>query len=287
MTAIVFNDSMACSTRDSASVYHAARGVSSSAVNLFLRSPRLFEARYVLGQVLDEDRDTRALDIGTAGHGWVLEPDRFPDCVALVPDDILDKAGHMTTKAAKEWKSAQNGKVILKEREWMVVKNMRRALHLHPVAHALIENSGDRELSVYWRCLSTNLERKSRVDLLTSWNGRTLIADIKTTSDHSPEAFGRAMHKWGYNRQAAFYQDAVEAIGFGRPPFVFVVVCSKPPHVVRVYEPDARAMSLARSQLEYALDEIAARYATCDWRENCEELIASIGLPRWAFTEEV
>jgi hypothetical protein len=268
--------------QEPASTYHARSAVSSSGTNLFIRSPRLYEARYVLGQKIDEDRDTNAMDIGTAAHGWVLEPEKTPDCVSIVPAELLDRAGHRTTKDYKTWAAAQNSNVILTEAEWDRVRAMRRALYAHPIASEMIQNATRRELSIIWRCQHTGLERKARLDLLTRWNGRDLIADIKTASDHSPEAIGRAMANFGYARQAAFYQEAGEVAGFGTRPFVFIVVRSKPAHVVRVYEPHPKAMELARRQLRVALFEIAGGYASGDWSESGENFISLVDLPTWA-----
>lgn len=269
-----------------ASDYHAVDAVSSSGVNLLLKSSRLYEARYILGQRIDEDKDTKALDIGTAGHGWVLEPDAFPDCVAIAPPEVLSSDGKLTTKAGKEWKSQQGGRVILKEEEWERVKRMRRALHAHKIAHALIENAIAKELSIYWKCPATGLPRKSRLDLLTHYNGHSFVADLKTASDHTRDAFGKAMHTYGYARQAAFYLQAAAAAGFGPRKFAFIVVQSRPPFVVRVYEPDAAAMELAHKQLAEALYELSRRYRDANWAEDGEHEIMEAELPTWAFPKE-
>lgn len=271
---------------ESAAEYHARKEVGNSMLTTFLNSPRLYEAKFMLGQSVEEDAEQSHFDFGTGGHAWVLEPENFEEQVAIVPAEMLSANGSANTNKYREWAEKQGGKAIIKERDWQRIKTVRRALQQHPVAGELIRNANEREQTITWDCAYTGLRRKLRMDMATTYRGRRLIADLKTSSDHTPEAFSKSMHRYGYHRQASFYREGWNAAHGEWLPYVLVVVGSKPPHVVRVYHVDEDSLDLGRKQVCDGLMRLAECYRTGDWSEPGEAIIAEIGLPKWAFYEE-
>ena len=67
----------------------------------------------------------------------------------------------------------------------------------------------------------------------------SLIVDLKTTMDASPDAFARTAANFNYPLQAAYYVDGLQAAGIASPDavtsFVFLVVEKTPPYGVAVY----------------------------------------------------
>lgn len=279
-------ESSATLLHESNAEYHARSAIGNSMLSTFLSSPRLFEAKHVLGQLVDEDRETNALDVGTGTHTWCFEPESFESHIAVVPAEVLDKAGKRNGNAYREWEAKQNGKAILNEKEWDRVRAMRRALHAHPVAGELIRSATEREQTILWQCSYSGLERKIRMDLATSYLKRRLIADLKTSSDHTPEGFSKSMARYGYHRQAAFYREGWHAAHGEWLDYVLIVVSSKPPHVVRVYHLDDNTVQKGREQVCDGLMRLAECYRTGDWSEPGEKIIAELSLPRWAFYED-
>ena len=268
--------------------YHTIDAVSASRLELFRRSPRLYQAKFLLGQKIGDDDSPRdALDLGTGTHAWVLEPDKFEDAVALVPPEVLGSNGTRNTKAYREWAQQNAGKALLKEADWERAKAMRRAIMANPVAEELIRTAEHRESSFVWEEKSPPfLIRKARFDLLTSYRGRPVIADIKTTTSVGPEEFSRSVHRYGYHRQAAFYTEAGRVWNGKIMPVVFVTVLIQPPHVVRVYSLSDEALALGQQQVAESLTALEQCCASGDWSEPGEDLVCELNLPKWAFVED-
>jgi hypothetical protein len=93
-------------------------------------------------------------DIGNAGHTAILEPERWDQEIAVIPNGMLSKTGAKTTNAAKEFiaeKSAE-GKAVITEKDRDNVLRMRDSVHedtAHSEAKELL-TGGAPEVSFFW-----------------------------------------------------------------------------------------------------------------------------------------
>lgn len=209
--------------------YHSGDGVSKTSLDKIAKSP----AHY-LHHLSHKSESTPAMDIGTATHTLILEPEKFDDEIAVLPDGI-DRRTKAGKAAYAEFQEVSAGKVIIKADEFDAIQRMRDAVMAHPSAAQLL-TGGIAEQSAYWVDEDTGMLCRCRPDFTV---GRVLL-DLKTTDDASPVAFGRSAAKYRYEVQGAFYLDGMNAAGANIDEFAFIVVEKKPPYAVAVYvmEPD-------------------------------------------------
>jgi hypothetical protein len=92
------------------------------------------------------------------------------------------------------------------------------------------------------------------------------------------------MNAFGYHTQAATYMDGVRALGIdSAPAFLDVFQEKAPPFLVRIFEPDALALQIARDLNRAALQKYAECDAAGQWPGYPNPEL--IGLPAWVENE--
>lgn len=208
------------------SEYRAIDYLSKHDSDEFDRNPHAFFARKTIGY---RKEPTDAMKLGTALHTKVLQPELFESTYAIIPASIKQKRG-------KEWEVFQEeceGKECLKLSQFQQISGMAKALVGSAGCKKAFEQtpSRDRELALF--STLCGVEVKSKVDMYCQALG--MIADVKTTSDASPEAFMRQSSDLGYDVQAAFYLMNAEECGLDVSTFGFFVVENEPPYTTGVY----------------------------------------------------
>ena len=198
--------------------YHASPAVSQSLLKQVERSP----AHALAWLAGDREEPTPAIVMGRAIHMAVLEPARFSRAFAVVDGDRRTTA----VKAAVE-KATADGFEVLRGSEKFVCDSIATAVGRNPAASALMASGGSAEVSCFFE--EQGLACKARADFVTA-DGSTLV-DLKTADDASPDAFSRAVSRYGYDIQDAHYRMA-----FGAGRMVFVVVEKTAPFAVGIYE---------------------------------------------------
>lgn len=261
----------------SADDYHADRGsISSSGLRALL--PPGCPAQY------HYDRDnppapTKTFDFGHAAHHMVLGDG--PEI------DVLDFDNYLT-KAAKEARDEARsmGVVPLLRHEYEQIEAIAAAIRKHPMAGPLFAVEGIAERSIYWTDPGTGIRCRVRPDWLVQRPGLTLAVDLKTTIDASPAAVQRAIEKYAYHQQDAFYCDGIEAAGLAPDGvrFIFAFQQKTAPYLVTVRELTEQDRTIGRARNERAL----RIYADCertglwpDWTGPTDD-IPFINLPTWA-----
>ena len=103
-----------------------------------------------------------------------------------------------------------------------------------------------------WVCPVTGLPLKAKLDSLIVRNTQPSYAiDLKTTSCGSPDEFMESIHKYGYDRQAAFYLDAIGSTS-KQPPFLFVAVQKRIPYTVFAVDMFRRSDMIDNARLKNA-----------------------------------
>lgn len=224
-------------------------------------------------------------DFGHAAHTLVLGAG--PEIAVIHADD-------WRTKAAKNARDAAHaaGLVPLLDCDYAVVQAMAAALAAHPAARALFDPSaGSPEQSLFWRDERTGITRRGRLDWLPdAGSGRLIIPDYKTCRSADLASIAKAIHSYGYHCQAAWYRDAVMAVGHADDAaFVFVFQEKEPPYLVTVVEPDLVALRLGAALNRKAIDIYVECVESGRWPGYSDD-VELISLPPWAearYIEEI
>ena len=253
------------------SEYAQLRGVSSGAINAFLRSPQHYRHYISTPSV-----STPAQQLGTLVHTAVLEPRAYRNRYVVAPD--IDRR----TKAGKDawsmFSEANSDKEIVTQAQDQIAWSIVDALSQMPEYRSLIYSGEAQwvEVSRQQEDADTGLMKKGRADILRS-DG--VVIDLKTAADASPGAFSRSAASWGYHIQGAYYCDL-----FGADRFAFIAVETKPPYCAGIYWLDEASLELGRQQYRQALAGIARCKHEDQWPIGYGE--QEISLPNWAFYEQ-
>lgn len=257
--------------------YHAHPALSSSGARKLLppSCPALFKWERDHGQA-----HRAVFDFGHAAHALAL---------GVGAEIVTVDAEDWRTKAAKEARDAAyaEGKTPLLAAERAQVEGMAAALLEHPIASALFDpERGKPEQSLFWMDERHEVWRRARLDWLPDVvNDRIIITDYKTTACAEPRAVAKSMASYGYHAQAAWYVDAVHALGLAEH-VGFVLLCQEktPPYLVTVAEPDQVALRVGRALNDRALEV----YADClahDYWPGYTDGVEVVSLPAWAIRD--
>lgn len=218
---------------------------------------------------------TPAQIFGAAFHCAILEPDDFHRRYARFDGDRRTKDGKAEYAALQA-----AGLTTLSGDDWQAIAAMREAVMAHPVASHLIENS-IHEFAYAWKDPDTGAACKGIADIVMPTAGGLVLADLKTTTDASEEAFRLAIARYHYHRQAAFYLD-----GFGARAVNVIAVEKAPPYGVMVYRIPPHVLAVGRA----AYKPLAALYQGCveSGKWPCYDTgITDLQLPAWAIPDDL
>ena len=248
--------------------YHSHPGsVSSSGLRRIMQSPAHF-------MHAPKRAPSRAMEIGTAIHTALLEPERFASEYMLLRD-VTDRR----TSAYKEAVKAYGTERVLTGPEADEVIGMQESVMANEAARHYLSAPGYREASLFVQHPGTGTVVRVRYDILYE---DACALDLKSTRDARPDAFSKSVEAYGYHFQAALYMDAWEwATGEQMPFFVFCVVEREMPHGVKLYELDCTAIDEGRRMYEQAL----ALYVQCqqsgEWPCYPCDHVELLSLPAW------
>lgn len=260
-------------------VYHGSGiGLSQSMLKAFARSPRH------LREMLSTPREpSDEMVIGAALHCLVLEGAHFRERYAVLPEGI-DRRTKAGKAAYADAVVAAAGKTLLPAWAMAQVEGMASALASSPMARAILGGAtGPREVSAYWTM--EGVLCRGRFDLPTTLS---IMVDLKTSGDASPEAFRRSCWNFRYDWQHAFYGLGVETLraSLGEavmPPLdghLWLVVERDRPHGVACYR--ATDEDLARARADVL--SMVRRYADClakdEWPCYPDEVL-DLAMPAW------
>jgi hypothetical protein len=228
----------------------------------------------------DHPENKRVFDLGKAAHKIVLGTG--PELATVDADD-------WRTKAARQQRddAYAAGKVPVLKREVEDVLGMADAIRRHPTASTLFDRArGTAEQSLFWRDAEFDVWRRSRFDWLPngiSSQGRLIIPDYKTCDAADDESVMRAVHRYRYHLQAAFYSDAARAVGLAdQVLFLFVFQERRAPYLINVVELDVHALAAGRELIRRALATYAECAASDRWPGYSDDRIGLVALPPWA-----
>lgn len=212
-------------------------------------------ASYDFDQHKPEDQKKKHFVLGSAAHLMVLEPEKFAEKIHVVDAD------DWRTKAAKEERdqATADGKTALLNKDLLALKSMRDVIWKDAVICRAFEDSVY-EKSLFWRDAETGIMCRCRPDVLPL--SAPYMADYKTTTDASPDAFARSIYDHGYHQQAAWYLEGFERL-YNRSldNFWFIAQETSAPYLTSIHRVSPYGLQIGR-----ALNQRAKRI----WK-HCKE----------------
>lgn len=211
--------------------YHGMPELSKSALDKFHKSPLNYWHHY-LNPDKPDFPSSKALDIGSAAHTLILEPEFWEERVVQSPD--LNRRTKEGREAFTAFQMDNKGKLVLEKADYDLVLRMGNAVSQHDLAAGLLKDMEEAEASVFYEY--EGVAMRSRFDGLIS--SKDIIIDLKTTDDVSPRMFNSSIGKWRYHIQAYLYSHGYHQVMGKWPSFIFIAVSKRSPHEVAVYELD-------------------------------------------------
>ncbi|MGI9160399.1 MAG: PD-(D/E)XK nuclease-like domain-containing protein [Saprospiraceae bacterium] len=282
-------------TRDN---YHAdVSRISKSGLDLINRSPYHYWAKYISPDRPPE-APKKAFVVGSITNDVLLQAHLLDAQYAIVPADaprrptaaqINAKKPSDETLAAIDWWANFNGKIggrtVVEADDYDRACRMRDAIHAHPAARVLLRD-GVAEKTLYFEEPETGAKCKCRPDWIGRLSdGQHVLVDLKTTSDGSPDSFGRSALSWRYHVQAAFYSDGFyDATGNYPQAFIFLCVEKEYPFAVSAYYADERTIELGHKAYMKNLQTYLDCFQSGVW-PGYSEKIERLALPEYIFKQ--
>lgn len=204
---------------------------------------------------------------------------RFGSAVDLalkgeLQDVIVNPFEDGRTKAAKDFKAENAGKLILTQAEMDKVLHCVASVKSHPAVKALNLEMLDSDKPMFGEIEGIAMKG------LPDWSfGETLI-DLKTTSGMvSASEFSKTVDNFHYDLQAAVYCELAKQAGESNPSFFWIVVESDHPFDVAVYKATERIMTVGQAKLRLALSNV--RKAQEGAFLGTAEFMQELDMPPW------
>lgn len=248
---------------------------------------------HMLQEKLNPPEPSEALDVGTATHIAILEPDRFEQEYVVPPKvDRRTKDGKAEWAAFLEEHAHQQH---IDAANYDAVVAMRDAVYRNPTARAVLQGRGANELVAVWEDTETGLLCKGAMDRVTNVDATNIVVDVKTLAGLAkPRVFEREIARRQYHVQAGMYTGGLEELGFGRIgehvdgavplEYWFIVVEKSPPHASRVMKLATEAIQLGRDRLREYLKLYAECLEANRW-PLYPTTVPTVSVPPWAFRD--
>ena len=253
--------------------YRRIRALNSSALPELYRSP-LHLKTYMDNAVNGGKPPTDAMKIGTGFDWYVLEPETFDQRV------VADLPMNKNKKIYKAWRGAQEerGRLILPKKKISEIPIMAEKARQHPDAADLLRAGWPKRVFL-WRDPDFGFWCKAEIDWIPK-DPPCALVDLKKTVDASKYKFEQSIWRYGYNRQAFWYQRGAAAVtGKRHDRFFWLCWEDSSPYDGNVIEADQAKIE----QQEDKLWPLLKLYSECvednTWPGYAKEII-QLGEPR-------
>lgn len=277
--------------------YHAGPGWSSSQLRFLLKeSPYVFWHKYLNPEREQEDltvwgNTNRPMCIGGAVAALMEEGQIFKGNYAVLSPGLDDISKNSTRfkEAFSNLVELYDKKTAILNKEYEQAQAIVEAIYKHPDPWTREQlnslfNSRDlrAECSHYLEDDETGLLLKTRLDLGIP---RTLIGDVKTTSDCGQYAWSKRLYDGGHHIQAAMALDIQNKVESCAIENVFhIVVEQQPPHDCALYYLGKPTLQLGYRQYRKAVTTLAKCLERDEWPGKVSG-INEINVPSWALNE--
>lgn len=238
---------------------------------------------------------TPSMRLGSLVHCGALEPLAIAKRYTFMPN-YAKHEGNCTANGERSYSSAtkfvksmedqfrslNHDKTIVSEDDYDKMIGIVSSLAGNELAKDLFRD-GKPEVSIVWEDSATGLLCKMRADWLRSTNGNSgQVVDLKTTVDATE--FGRAIARYGYHRQMAFYRRGINAVlGVDAEPWI-IAVESSAPYGCRAAKLDATSLEIGESEVAELLAFVAECKALDSWPSYSNP--ESWSVPAWYLPKE-
>lgn len=231
--------------------YHQYSGISNSGLNLVARSPAHYAYRSGF-------KTSRHMEIGTAFHTALLEPERYASEYMTVKG-INDRRKAEYKAASKVY----TGECTLTDSEGASVDVMVESVRNNPDANAILKEPGYAELSAFVEDPETGILLRCRYDWITKTHR---VIDVKKTQDCRQRAFSRSVFAYRYYVQEAMYRHIFDLImGTQLEDYRFLAIEEQPPCANVLYMIDDMAKMEGHKEYRAALLAYAEAEKTNHW----------------------
>ena len=200
-------------------VYHSSPGISNSGLLLIQRNP----SDYIWSQNAPKDfTKSRSIDVGTAIHAALLEPERIDD-ILVGPTKTRD------AKAFTDFCMDNSDQIVLTQAEYDMMRLSVDSAFAHPAFKGFIDAKGDCEVSIFAQDPEFDVLCKIRPDKDLTKSGKRILCDVKTTRSidewRSNIHWKNPLFTYNYGHNAAYYLD-VASLHYGEQydEYLFLLV---------------------------------------------------------------
>ena len=250
--------------------YHKDRTYkSSSTLKLFLKDPREYYKRYILGEEREEMYKS-AYDFGSYMHSLILEPEK------TVLEFAVFEGATRRGKAYEEFKSANEGKTII------TASQAQQALDLMHLFNEDVDTAGLIQGGVAEQTLCVELDGMP-IKVRADYKKDGLIVDLKTTSDPVDRfSAAKTIIRFDYDLSAALYVDAFKEYTGKDHDFVFAFL-NKQNGDVGILKASEDLLENGRKKYKHAIKNLLqAESSGVFFKEGIQE----VDLPSWAEFKE-
>lgn len=169
-------------------------------------------------------------------------------CKGQFSEVVMNPFEDGRTKAAKDFKAENQGRIVLSAAEYEAVSLCYSAIQNHPAVKQMALGFGDPDKPLFGEI------NKVPVKGLPDWIVGNMVIDLKTTGNGiGPEQFARSVDSFGWDVQAAMYLELARQNGIENPEFYWVAVESDNPFDVAVYQATEVIKQFGMKKLEKAI----------------------------------
>ncbi len=260
------------------SQYHASPGLSISRLKRIGYSPMHFQ------HVPAASDQAAPMHLGQAAHCAVLEPERFARDY-VVWNRMSDK-GNLCPRNGQHWekfKAEHPHSEIVMPDEYEHALRMQQAVRGDKWAMRYLTR-GAAEVSMRW--MMRGRLCRGRPDYLGIADGKPHLVGLKTADDIRLHKFSTAAARYQYHLQWAWYHDGYDLIRHVRPVMKEIVVESKPPYAVVVYDIPDEVIEIGREEYTRLLELLADCERANEWPGPALGTEVMFALPSWAYQQE-
>ena len=258
-----------------AAEYHRRPETSCSQLKELAESPLAFYLRYISGEA--PPKSSSALEYGTLLHLWgELGEEKFWELALEYPAKTLTATG-LVGKEAKAWAETQPaGSVIITPSDRQKLWAQTRQILANTAARSLLEEAVDHEFNVTFNWLGHDCRCRGDGATPDHW------WDLKTTSEVNPaKTFFRAVERYNYDLQSAFYGEASTQLGWKPHAMRFIATSSVWPHLCTVVYLPAELQELGRRRCLKLLSELQQRREWDSWMPPDYGEVREMECPAW------
>jgi exodeoxyribonuclease VIII len=253
--------------------YHAGEGVSKSMLDMVAINPAML--KWQRAAPVDTEK-LKALDMGTALHCVILEPQEFDKRFIVAPQFNRRSNAGKEEESAFLAEVAGKGMTVMDAEQGRKLQLMRESVMAHPAARWLLEAEGQCESSHYWIDPETGELCRIRPDKRLIKH--PIMLDVKKVADM--DRFARHIEEFRYHVQDAMYREGGQQTTGEPHGFIFIAVsetidCGRYP--VRVFELDAPDIDAGHALFRRDLNTYHHCRTTNDWGG-----VEIIKRPEWA-----